>query len=332
MDSEPLVSILMPTFNRAHLLPGSIGSVLAQDYTNWELIVWDDGSTDNTHHVVESFSDERVRYFWGKNSGQSHALNQALAVAEGQYIAFLDDDDQWTEQKLAVQVRILERFKDIELLFGDFVNVNLSTGEKILCFEQNDVGLQRLIIEEVAANVFAIRRGMPESMLKANFIGFDTVIVRKQILMALGGFNEQLRNSNDVELWWRMGLAGGRFGYISEVVMKRFKYPGSLSSSSITMYQNHIKCLDFILCHTLANNRRDLVPAINAAYHRAWLGMSREYSLLGKKSCAARALARATKYGFSRGACYEFLGILVGRRAARQVRGLARRTKRLREQ
>ena len=329
MGNEPLVSILMPTYNRAHLLPNSIGSVLKQDYTNWELIVWDDGSTDNTPEVVRSLADGRVTYFQQPNSGKSHALNRALETAEGQYIAFLDDDDQWTERKLSTQVGVLERFRYIDLLFANFANVNLSTGVEGLCFDQNAIGLRSLSTEEIAARVFVIHHGVPEGLLRSNFINFDTVIVRQKVLRDAGGFNEQLRNSEDLELLWRMGLAGVRFGYVDDVLAKRIKYPGSLSSPSTVMYQNHIKCLDLCLSHTSTNHRDDLVPVINDAYHRAWLGMIRQYGLLNDKPNAAKAFIQALRCGHSWVAYYGIFGALAGPRASDTLRGLVRRMKRV---
>jgi len=88
-----LFSIIIPTYNRAHLIPKTIESVIAQSYSNWELIIVDDGSEDNTSEVIASFADKRIRYYYKKNEERSIARNFGIDKAKGEFINFLDDDD-----------------------------------------------------------------------------------------------------------------------------------------------------------------------------------------------------------------------------------------------
>ena len=106
-----LVSIIMPSYNTADYIAESIESVLAQTYTNWELIIVDDCSTDNTDSVVADFlSDDRIRYLKNdKNSGAAISRNRALREAKGRWIAFLDSDDLWSESKLEKQISFMEK-------------------------------------------------------------------------------------------------------------------------------------------------------------------------------------------------------------------------------
>lgn len=108
---EPgLVSVIMPSYNTAEYITESIQSVLNQTYTNWELIIVDDCSTDNTDEVVSKISDERIRYFKNeKNSGAAVSRNKALREARGQWIAFLDSDDLWMPEKLEKQINFMEK-------------------------------------------------------------------------------------------------------------------------------------------------------------------------------------------------------------------------------
>lgn len=104
MNSD-LVSIIMPSYNTAKYIKGSIQSVINQTYTNWELIIVDDCSTDNTDEVVKSISDDRIHYIKNeKNSGAAVSRNRALCEAKGKWIAFLDSDDLWMPQKLEEQI------------------------------------------------------------------------------------------------------------------------------------------------------------------------------------------------------------------------------------
>ena len=106
---KDLVSIIVPSYNCAKYLPDTIGSVLAQTYENWELLIVDDCSTDNTEEVVKSFGDDRIRYLKNEqNSGAALSRNYALREAKGRWIAFLDSDDMWMPEKLEHQIAFME--------------------------------------------------------------------------------------------------------------------------------------------------------------------------------------------------------------------------------
>lgn len=107
---DGLVSIIMPSWNTANYIVESIESVLAQTYTNWELIIVDDCSSDNTDEIVASFKDERIKYLKNvKNSGAALTRNRALREAKGEWIAFLDSDDLWTPEKLEHQINFMKK-------------------------------------------------------------------------------------------------------------------------------------------------------------------------------------------------------------------------------
>jgi len=98
--SNPLFSIILPTYNRASMLHIPIESIIAQTYKNWELIIIDDGSTDNTKEIVNSFHDDRIQYFWQENKERSAARNFGINIASGQWICFIDSDDYYLENHL----------------------------------------------------------------------------------------------------------------------------------------------------------------------------------------------------------------------------------------
>ena len=99
-SKDILFSVIIPTYNRANMIGKAIDSVLAQTYTNWELIIVDDGSTDNTKDVVQSYNDSRIKYFYQENKGRSVARNYGIELSKGDYISFLDDDDYYLENFL----------------------------------------------------------------------------------------------------------------------------------------------------------------------------------------------------------------------------------------
>lgn len=119
--AEP-VSIILPTYNRADKLGDAIGSVLAQNYETFELLVIDDGSTDQTETLINSYEDKRVRYYrMEKNSGQSKARNVGMQMAKYDYLAFEDSDDMWRQGKLEAQMdTMLHADPDIGMVYHKF--------------------------------------------------------------------------------------------------------------------------------------------------------------------------------------------------------------------
>lgn len=295
--STTKVSVILPTYNRADYLKKAINSVLSQTYMDWELIIWNDGSTDHTKDVVESFEDARIKYYYEENQGKSYALNKALQVANGEYVAFLDDDDQWIEEKTEIQVGILERHPEIDVLFANFNNINVATGVEGVGFVQNARGLEQLHVEELENNVYLIKNKFPESISTSNFLLPSSMIVRKQVFKSVGKFNESLRNSLDIEYFWRIYLYGYNFAYTNEILLNRIKPLDSLSSTSVANYENVIKSMDSIFAEFLKNNRQDLIHLLNNAYKRAWLGITREYAKAGQRKKAWHALKQSWKYG-----------------------------------
>jgi glycosyltransferase involved in cell wall biosynthesis len=124
--TQPLVSVIIPTFNRAHLLPRAIRSVLDQSHRTLEVLVVDDGSTDNTREVAADFArcDGRVRYLYQDNRGVSGARNTGLYAAGGDYLAFLDSDDVWKPQKLDVQLACMRRLPHVGMVWSEMESVD----------------------------------------------------------------------------------------------------------------------------------------------------------------------------------------------------------------
>lgn len=133
-----LVSIIMPSYNTAKYIKNSIESVLSQTYTNWELIIVDDCSTDDTSEIVKTIEDDRIIFFTNtENSGAAFSRNRALKIAKGRWIAFLDSDDLWYPEKLEHQLQFMKKngykysFTDYKIVMGNGVeNPYIYTGPK----------------------------------------------------------------------------------------------------------------------------------------------------------------------------------------------------------
>ncbi|AJE03474.1 glycosyltransferase family 2 protein [Geobacter pickeringii] len=186
MNGKPLVSVVIPTYNRKTLVARAIKSVLDQTYDRLELLVIDDGSTDGTGDSLEALrSDPRFRYTFQTNQGQSAARNRGISQAKGDFIAFLDSDNYWQVDKLETQIAFWEENEESDILYSEIIPVD-EAGTRIT---KKDVGrLSGVILSE---------------LLRTNFITNNTVLVRKKCFEEMGGFDERLRYAEDYDLWLR---------------------------------------------------------------------------------------------------------------------------------
>jgi len=233
--SNPTVSVIIPTYNRAHLIGGTIQSILNQTYRDFELIIVDDASTDNTEEVVKGFNDERLRYIRMKeNSGAAGApINRGIKAARGEYIAFLGDDDEWLPQKLEKQI---EKFKsvssDVGLIYCGYTCVRVETGETLIEYMPNARG-----------DVF---QSAVEGSIR---LGGHTPLIRKECFQKAGVFDTELRGSEDWDMWIRLAKYH-KFDFVPEILAKYYVYGAQKSASlerqiqgydKITRkYQNHL--------------------------------------------------------------------------------------------
>lgn len=125
----PKVSVVIPTYNRAHVLLETLQSVFAQTFQDFEIWIIDDGSVDNTREVVARFSEGRVHYVWQKNKGESAARNYGIQASNGELVAFLDSDDLWMPEMLARVVDFLDRHPDINVICSNFVKFGVQTSD-----------------------------------------------------------------------------------------------------------------------------------------------------------------------------------------------------------
>ena len=181
----PKVSVIIPTYNRGRLITRAIDSVLNQTYRNLEIIIIDDGSNDQTGSILGSYKN-RIQYFYQENQGISAARNRGIKEAKGSYIAFLDSDDEWVEDKLAIQVEILDKNPNIGIIHNKMIILN-EQGVKVGTKPTNDSGktFQELI----------------------EFIGdlpTSSVITRSQCFQKVGVFDESLPTMEDFEMWMRI--------------------------------------------------------------------------------------------------------------------------------
>lgn len=196
--ASPKVSVLMLTYERANVLSEAVDSILNQTYKDFELVIVNDGSTDNTDEVVENYAkkDKRIRYYKNReNKGIPFSRNRALSLSRGEYVMFMDDDDFSYPTRLEKQVMYLEKRKDIDVVVGQ-----IEGGERVDLEHDNIVSY--LISFNNIGNVNIMFRN---DFVKKHKIKFD----------------ESFVVSEDWDFWLQMAFNGAKFGGIEDVVLKR---------------------------------------------------------------------------------------------------------------
>jgi len=203
------VSVIIPTYNRAHLLGEALNSVRQQSFQDYEIIVVDDGSEDDTHRLVASHTMP-IRYIYQENQGVARARNRAIEAATGELLAFLDSDDLWEPAFLERTVQRLRTHPDEALAYTDFVSIDRS-GQPLRGHRKKPYG------GDVTRHLFA-----------SIFIHTSAVVVCRQAVLDAGGFDPNLSHNEDYDLWLRLSLRH-RFGLVPEPLCRRRCHPESLS-------------------------------------------------------------------------------------------------------
>lgn len=235
--SKPLVSVVISTYNYAKYLPTAVKSVLNQTYKNLEIIIVNDGSTDNTDEVIAPYlKDERIKYIKQKNAGQASAKNCGIKNTSGDYIAFLDADDYWRSDKLEKQLNVFTNDNAVGVVYSGlkFINPNNEIDNSIILPQMYSGHiLQELFID--------------------NFIGFSTAVVKKECFDKVGCFDVNLPMAIDWDLWLRIACFY-KFEYANEHLLY-YRY-GHANMSRNT--EKRIQCSDFVMERFLKENQNKL--------------------------------------------------------------------------
>lgn len=215
----PAVSVITPSYNRLKFLPDTVNSVLTQDFENIEYLIVDDGSDDGSWEWLQSLTDSRVKVFshpGRQNRGQSASINLGLGNAKGKYIAILDSDDLFSENKLTDQVSFLESNQDIGMVYG-----------------------QGYAVDENGKFLFKVPRDGHVEPSDPNRLLLDCYmalpggsLVRRSVFEKVGGFEEGYRASQDHDMALRI-MESARCAYLPNLAFYYRKHEGSISKQSL---------------------------------------------------------------------------------------------------
>jgi len=234
-----LVSVVIPTYNYGHFVVEAVESVLAQTYPDLEIIVVDDGSTDDTRARLDPYMG-RICYVYQHNQGLSAARNTGIRAAKSQWIAFLDSDDQWHPRKLEVQMTYLDRHPDVAMLATDAVT-DLSGGWPEIALDF-DPPAERIRLEEI--------------VIGSRF-GSCGVVVRKECFEKSGLFDTELRSAEDRDMWIRISC----------------HYPVAKLQVPLWWYRVHGLSMSFVVDRMITNERKVLQKSFaeHRILRRNWL-------------------------------------------------------------
>lgn len=257
---KPLVSVIVPAYNAEKYIEKTLASIFAQSFTDYEVIVVDDGSTDQTPVMLKAFED-RITYIRQENSGgPSSPRNKGILAAKGKYIALFDSDDIMFENKLENEVEILEKHPEVSLVFSNFIFIKEGKPALYSMFERQGV---RQIVEGIpktrlGSTTYCFSRPVYDEILENNFIGTSTVVVRKADIIEAGFFDESLVGIEDRDMWLRLSKIGKIFAFDTEVLSCYRLLEGSLSRQT----RNIVSRLDFyhrLLKCKLSNKNKKIV-------------------------------------------------------------------------
>jgi glycosyltransferase involved in cell wall biosynthesis len=209
------VSVVLTCYNGARWISEAIESILAQTYEDFELIIIDDGSTDDSKEMVAShLSDERVRYIYQENRGFSAAVNRGIKEGRGTLVGFIGQDDLWVHNKLELQVKYLSEHKDVDLVHSNYCSID-SEG-------------RILSMRDVKIPNGLTKKEVIERLFLNNFIGFETVLVKRKCFDEVGFFDERMVGFSDHDMWLRIA---GNFNieYLNIPLVKKREHEFQLS-------------------------------------------------------------------------------------------------------
>ncbi len=254
---KPFFSVVIPTYNRSDKLKRAVESVLVQTFTEYEILVMDDGSTDDTANVMASFSDSRIVYQWEENfGGPARPRNRGIEIAKGEWICFLDADDFWSEDKLKI--------------CHENINENVD-------FLYHKLDIVRDIPKRFGRlNVKSWQVHSPVSidlLLRGNAIANSSVVVRRSVLEKAGRISEDLKliSAEDYNTWLRVSLLTDRFNYIA-ITLGYYSIHGN--NISTHNKDNHLYCaICDIIDLTRDRNNLKLMSALMYSKGRISIGM-----------------------------------------------------------
>jgi len=239
-----LVSVIVPTYNYGHLIRDALESLLSQSYPKLEIVVVDDGSTDDTPTVIGSLPGE-VEYVRCPHRGVSAARNTGLRVSRGEYVAFLDADDVLCPESIALRAAVLDQHDDIALVFSDvsLFDASGTIADSLLGTKKHFSRLQK---HSIGNDAYRLEGDVFAALIRDRFITIPSVMARRVCLEEVGGFDESLEAQEDWDLWVR-AIENMPIAYLARVLASCRQHDRNLSGNSRLIAATHVQFIRKLL-------------------------------------------------------------------------------------
>lgn len=233
----PNVSVIIPAYNRAFIIGQTIDSVLQQTYGNYEIIVVDDGSTDNTYEALKPYWD-KIRYEYKENGGIASARNRGLELAQGEYIAFLDSDDFWKPEKLEKQMQCFANQPEYGLVATRCVTNTVDR-------DFNTIEVNKIRRSGKSGWIY-------KDLFFRNFIRTSSVVIKNECFQKVGRFDEGLPRCEEIDMWLRISKKYP-VGFINDILTIYTRRPKEIRHDNIEGRKIWVRVLE-------KNYDPDLIP------------------------------------------------------------------------
>ncbi|MDH2917875.1 MAG: glycosyltransferase [Sideroxydans sp.] len=330
-DKLPCVTVILPIYNGQSYLESAINSVLQQSYSDFELVIINDGSVDDSVSIVESFSDSRIRFYQQQNQGLAATLNKAIGLARGKYIARQDQDDVYFPNRLQKQVDFLEQNVDVAMVGAAAeIWVGNERTDRLLKHPTDDA---------------SIRFGL----LFDNYFVHSSVMLRRSVLEGVGGYSEDKARQppEDYELWSRL-MRMHKLANLPEVLMAYREVPSSMSRAGNNPFLHNlvkisteniawasdcaVNSADVVALSKLMHGDYDGMPHIvkfsqlRAVLDRAMLCIAKESGVPSKQMVAiSRGRVNRLRYHYVDYLCGGLLGKALNSQIGCYVKNMVRR-------
>lgn len=304
--NKGLITVVIPAYKCENVISSAIESVLCQTYNNYELIVVDDGSPDNTVEVIKKYQD-RLTYIFQENGGVSKARNTGIKYSNGEYIAFLDADDRWDNNKLELQMELFNRHPEVNMVFSGFWNTtngiilkNKSYKDAFNFFKEygydaEDIFKSKLSFDIKGKSIEYYFGNIYEYLFLGNFILPSSVILKKQSLIRTGLFNEKFRVAEETDYFLKfskqnvIGFVNCPLVYYESPCSENLS--GKSNMESLMKNALKIQIDSFVSNFNLTNNRAiHYYKGISKTYGRLAYYYLSEYKFLESRKYATYSI------------------------------------------
>jgi glycosyltransferase involved in cell wall biosynthesis len=310
---RPSISIVIPTYNASKYITDTVNSILNQDFDDYEIIIVDDNSTDNTYEIIKNLSSAKIKYYRldQNHGGPSLPRNIGIKKSRSKYIAFCDSDDLFAPDRLSSSVDFLNKHNEVGMVFMNETKFDDTTGTEIGDFLKEYDRFHNLPKTKADDNYYLIQSQDAFScLLYENYIMPSGVTVPSVVFKDVGLFDEELKNGDDGDMWLRISKKYP-IGFINKIGFKYRIRANSISTRGPSLFENRIKVMNKLLASGVPAKLEKRCKVKISNYH--W-GIGYHYQKLGQLQKARHHYLMSLKQSINTAAIKGTIISMIGKR------------------